>query len=72
MALWLEVMSVSSEEPQELGRVFRPSYIADIESVDVGAMLEKNANERRIGCYMTVFQCICRIVGGERVIRKEL
>jgi hypothetical protein len=72
MALWFEVVSVFGEEPEKLGRVFGPSYIADIENVDVGAVLEKNTDERGIRWYMTVFQCICRIVGGEWVICKEL
>jgi hypothetical protein len=48
MAIWLEVISVLGEEPEELGSEFGLWYLVDLEKGGVGAVLEENANECRV------------------------
>jgi hypothetical protein len=48
MAIWFEVISVFGEEPEELGSEFGLWYLADLEKVGVGAVLEENADECRV------------------------
>lgn len=70
MTIDLEVVIVLGKESHELARRVRTWDHAHRDGVDVDAMLEKYANDRRL--QLSLVQSCCGIIGVEGMIGQEL
>lgn len=70
MPVCLEIVLVLGKEFHELERCIRQRDRAHRNNVDVGTMLEKNANDRRV--QLGLVQSCCGIIGVEGMAGQEL